>query len=132
MAIVLRLLILAAIIIIIYAAAKYFFNPKRKLEAAHERRQFFFLDEKKNVRKNLFITYKGAMFEGEKYLGTTENAFEIVHVIVWPQRKERLKGLSTDDFKFIENEIQMAYPEAEVEWKSPVKELLEEHGNQSE
>ena len=75
-----RFLLFALIIFLIYSAIKYLLNPKRKLELAHEQKQFYFLDYKNDVRKNFHLTYKGVLFEGEKYLGTTENAFEVVSV----------------------------------------------------
>ncbi|WLR50170.1 sigma-w pathway protein ysdB [Bacillus tianshenii] len=122
-----RLFIIAAIIALIYTFTKYLLNPKRKLELAQERGTFYYLDDKSNVRKNLFITYKGVLFEGEKYLGTTERAFEVVSITIWPLHPDKLQGLSRDDFYFIEKELLIQYPEATIEWKSPVKEFLKTH-----
>lgn len=119
-----RILILIAVFILAYSAIKYFVNPKRKLELAHEKKQFFFLDEKQNVRKNFLITYRGVLFEGEKYLGTTEHAFEVVRAEVWARNTHELQGLNKEDFYFIEKEILLTYPNANVVWKSPIKELL--------
>jgi cbb3-type cytochrome oxidase subunit 3 len=119
-----RLLLLIAIVLIVYSAIKYLFHPRRKLEQAHEKRQFFFLDDEKNVRKNFLLTYKGVMFEGEKYLGTTEQSFEIVSIYIWARDTERLKGLHREDFIFIEEDIRLRYPSAKIEWKSPIKEFL--------
>ncbi|MEC2071693.1 sigma-w pathway protein ysdB [Alkalihalophilus marmarensis] len=124
MVILFRLLLLIAIAFIVYSAIKYVFHPRRKLEQAHERRQYFFLDEEKNVRKNFLLTYKGVMFEGEKYLGTTEQSFEIVSIYIWARDTERLKGLHREDFEFIEEDIRLRYPNAKIEWKSPIKEFL--------
>lgn len=64
------------------------------------------------------------MFEGEKYLGTTDRSFEVVSIFVWPHNPDDLKGLSYEDFKFIENEIKLRYPESDIDWKSPIKELM--------
>ncbi|SFM31480.1 sigma-w pathway protein ysdB [Salibacterium qingdaonense] len=124
MALLLRTLILIAVIIVIYAVIKYILNPKRKLELAHDKKQFYFLDEADNVRKNFLITYKGVMFEGEKYLGTTENAFDIVSAAIWVKNRDRLQGLQIEDFTFMEREIQHQYPHAVIEWKSPVREFI--------
>ncbi|WP_100405062.1 sigma-w pathway protein ysdB [Bacillus solitudinis] len=124
MVILFRLVILLALVILIYSAVKYLFHPRRKLEQAHEKQQFFFLDEEKNVRKNFLLTYKGVMFEGEKYLGTTEQAFDIVSIYIWARSTERLKGLSRQDFQFIEDDIWIRYPNAKIEWKSPIKDFL--------
>lgn len=119
-----RILIIMAVFILAYSALKYIVNSKRKLELAHQKKQFFFLDESVNVRKNFLITYRGVLFEGEKYLGTTENAFEVVTIDVWAKRSDRLIGLNKEDFYFIEKEIISAYPNAKINWKSPIKELL--------
>ncbi|MBU8905129.1 sigma-w pathway protein ysdB [Desertibacillus haloalkaliphilus] len=124
MVILFRILLLIAIIVLVYSAIKYLVNPKRKLELAHEKKQFFFHDDKKNVRKNFLITYKGVLFEGEKYLGTTENAFEVVSIYVWAKHPDKLQGLDRQDFYFIEKEIFIQYPNATIEWKSPIKEFL--------
>jgi cbb3-type cytochrome oxidase subunit 3 len=119
-----RLLILIALFILAYSAIKYLVNPKRKLELAHEKKLFYFLDDNQNVRKNFLITYRGVLFEGEKYLGTTENAFEVVSVQVWAKSTDKLQGLNKEDFYFIEKEILLAYPNTTINWKSPIKELL--------
>lgn len=119
-----RILILAAVFILAYSAIKYFVNPKRKLELAHEKKLFYFLDDKQNVRKNFLITYRGVLFEGEKYLGTTDSAFEVVSVQVWARNTDKLQGLNKEDFYFIEKEILLAYPNTKIEWKNPINNLL--------
>jgi hypothetical protein len=119
-----RFLLFALIIFLIYSTIKYLLNPKRKLELAHEQKRFFFLDNKNNVRKNFLVTYKGVLFEGEKYLGTTENAFEVVNVFIWPHRVSSLNGLVREDFEFIEKRVQESYPNAEIDWKSPIHEFM--------
>jgi cbb3-type cytochrome oxidase subunit 3 len=121
---VLRLLLIALILFLIYSGFKYLFNPKRKLELAHEQKQFYFLDDKENVRKNFLLTYKGVLFEGEKYLGTTTNAFEVVSIFIWAQSTSNLQGLSLEDFSHLEVQIKQRYPYAKIDWKSPIKELL--------
>ncbi|WP_210364968.1 sigma-w pathway protein ysdB [Bacillus sp. REN3] len=122
-----RLIILLLFIFIIYSAVKYLFHPKRKLELAHEKKQYYFLDEKDNVRKNFLLTYKGVLFEGEKYLGTTPSAFEVVSIFIWPRKTSALKGLVFEDFQFIERKIREDYPVAKIDWKSPVKEFMEKN-----
>lgn len=119
-----RFFIIAAIIALIYTFTKYLLNPKRKLELAQEKGSFFLMDDKNNVRKNLFLTHKGVLFEGEKYLGTTERAFEVVSITLWPHQPDKLQGLNRDDFYFIEKELFIHYPDAKVDWKSPIKEFL--------
>ncbi|MCL7749804.1 sigma-w pathway protein ysdB [Halalkalibacter alkaliphilus] len=124
MVILFRLLLLIALFVLAYSAFKYLFHPRRKLEQAHDRKQYFFYDDDKDVRKNFLITYKGVMFEGEKYLGTTEQSFEIISIYVWAKQTDQLTGLSREDFQFIADDIHLRYPNAKVEWKSPIKELL--------
>ncbi|MBS4208812.1 sigma-w pathway protein ysdB [Bacillus sp. FJAT-50079] len=124
MIILLRLVIFAAIIYLIYKIVMYIVSPKRKLESAHEQKKFFFYDVPDNIRKNFLITLKGVMFEGEKYLGTTDRAFDVVSIFVWPKNSDVLQGLTYDDFMMIENEIKLRYPHAVIDWKSPIKELI--------
>lgn len=99
-------------------------DPKRKLDEAFEKGSYYYYDDVKNVRKNFFISYKGALFEGEKYLGTTEQAFEIVSIFVWAKDSMKLQGFTRDDFKFLEKEIQMNYPDADISWKNPIEQLM--------
>lgn len=127
MIVLLRFLILAIIIYAIYKAIKFILDPKRKLEAAHEQQRFFFYDVPENIRKNFLITHQGVMFEGEKYLGTTDRAFEVVSIFVFPHNNDRLQGFTYEDFIFIENEIKLRYPDAAIDWKSPIKELLKKN-----
>ncbi|MCA1318680.1 sigma-w pathway protein ysdB [Bacillus tianshenii] len=124
--ILIRLALLALIIFIIYSIFKYLLNPKRKLELAHEQKNFFLLDQKNNVRKNFLLTYKGVMFEGEKYLGTTEKSFEVISIFIWPKNPEKLEGLKKQDFSFIQKEVRKQYPDAIIDWKSPIKEFMKE------
>jgi len=120
-----RILLLALIVFIIYQAFKYLFHPKRKLELAHEQKKFYFLDDPENVRKNFLLTYKGVLFEGEKYLGTTPDSFDVVSIFILPKNKAALKGMKKEDFLFIEQEIRKHYPKAAIDWKSPIKEFLQ-------
>ncbi|AIE60980.1 hypothetical protein [Bacillus methanolicus] len=120
----LRFLLFALIIFAIYRLIKYLLNPKRKLELAHEQKRFYFLDDPDNVHKNFLLTYKGVLFEGEKYMGTTENAFDVVSIFIWPRSTAALKGLGREDFLFIERKIREHYSGAKIDWKSPIKEFL--------
>jgi cbb3-type cytochrome oxidase subunit 3 len=120
----LRILLIALIIFLVYSGFKYLFNPKRKLELAHEQKQYYFLDDQANVRRNFLLTHKGVLFEGEKYLGTTKNSFEVVSIFIWAKSTGTLQGLNVEDFTYIEDQIKQRYPYAKVEWKSPIKELL--------
>ncbi|WNS74539.1 sigma-w pathway protein ysdB [Bacillus sp. DTU_2020_1000418_1_SI_GHA_SEK_038] len=120
-----RFLLFALIIFLIYSVFKYLLNPKRKLELAHEQKRYYFLDDQDNVRKNFLITYKGVLFEGEKYLGTTENAFEVISIFIWPRNLASLQGMVREDLQFIERKVYENYPNAKIDWKSPIKEFME-------
>lgn len=119
-----RLLLFALIIFLIVKAIRYILNPKRKLELAHEHKQFYFWDKRDDVRKNFLITYKGVLFEGEKYLGTTDKAFEIVSIFIWAKDTNKLQGLKRDDFLTIEAELQKHYPNVVINWKNPIRSFL--------
>ena len=126
MAALLRIVIIALIIYIFYRGVRYLLDPKRKLDEAYEKGEYYFYDDVKNVRKNFFISYKGALFEGEKYLGTTENAFEVVSIFVFVHDSMRLQGFTKDDFLFLEKEILLNYPDAVISWKNPIEKLMKE------
>lgn len=122
-----RLMLFALILFLIYRIIKYILNPKRKLELAHEQKRYYYLDDPNNVRKNFLLTYKGVLFEGEKYLGTTDNSFDVVSIFIWPHSTAALKGLVREDFQFIEERIHEHYPCAELDWKSPIKEFMQKN-----
>jgi hypothetical protein len=119
-----RIFIVLIIIYLIYRSIKFIIDPKRKLDLAMEQKRFYFYDDQDNVRKNFVVTYKGVLFEGEKYLGTTEQSFEVVSIFVWTKNISSLKGMSKEDFQYIEQEILERYPNSTVDWKSPIKEFL--------
>lgn len=123
---ILRLLILILIIYVFYKILRYLFDPKRKLDEAYEKEQYYYYDEVKNVRKNFFITYKGILFEGEKYLGTTDQAFEVVSIFIWTKDPAKLQGFTKEDLRFLQNEIKMNYPNAKINWKSPIEQLMQD------
>ncbi|MBB6445666.1 sigma-w pathway protein ysdB [Bacillus benzoevorans] len=120
-----RFMLFALILFLIYRMIKFILNPKRKLESAHEQKRYYFLDDPNNVRKNFFLTYKGVLFEGEKYLGTTDDSFDVVSIFIWSHSTAALKGLVREDFQFIEERVRSYYPYAALDWKSPVKEFLQ-------
>ncbi|SER89884.1 sigma-w pathway protein ysdB [Psychrobacillus sp. OK032] len=122
----LRLLIIVIIIYAFYKILRYLFDPKRKLDEAYEKEQYYFYDDIKNIRKNFFISYKGALFEGEKYLGATDQAFEVITIFVWTKDVAKLQGFRKEDFRFLQNEIRMNYPSAKINWKSPIEQLMKE------
>lgn len=119
-----RLAVIALIIYVFYKAICYITDPKRKLDEAYEKNQYYFYDDVKNVRKNFFISYKGALFEGEKYLGTTEDAFEVVTIFVGARDAATLHGLTKKDFEYLQQEILTSYPKAKINWKQPIEQLM--------
>lgn len=119
-----RLFLLIAVGIIIFSIVKYFLDPRRKLEAAYREGSFYLLDDSDNVRKNVLFTFRNAMFEGEKFLGSTDDSFEVTSIMVGTEDSDQLQGLNSTDFQFIEKELLLRYPKAEIEWRSPIKELL--------
>jgi hypothetical protein len=124
MGLLIRFVIIAFIVYLFYRGIRYLLDPKRKLDEAYEQEQYYFYDDVKNVRKNFFITYKGALFEGEKYLGTTEDSFDVVSIFVWVKDETKLQGLTKDDFLFLASEINSNYPKAEISWKNPIEALM--------
>lgn len=121
----LRFILLFMIIFLFYIGVKYFFTSTRKLEAARKQKRFLFIDEE-DVRKNFVVTYKGAVFMGEKYMGTANNMFDVVSISIWPEDTAALKGLVKEDFFYINQMILEHYHNAEIHWKSPVKEFLQD------
>lgn len=128
MAFLIRFIVLALIIYLFYRLIRYVVDPKRKLDSALESGSYYFLDDVKNVQKNFFITLRGVLFEGEKYLGTTEQSFEVVSIFVWVENPDHLQGFTKEDFHFLEKEILMNYPEARISWKNPIEQLMKQNG----
>ncbi|WP_217586926.1 sigma-w pathway protein ysdB [Lentibacillus saliphilus] len=119
-----QMLIFIALIVLFYTILQYFRNPQRKLDLARRSQDFYLLDEPQNNIKNMHFVYKGCYFEGEKYLGTTEDAFEVVNIQVIVREPMELRGLSRDDLYFLEKELLIRYPYAKIEWKHPINQLL--------
>lgn len=119
-----RILILVSIALLIYTWVQYYKNPQRKLRIAKYSKEFYFVDQANNSKKNLQFVYKGCFFEGEKYLGTTEDSFEVVNINITVNDHLELRGLTRDDLYFLENEILLRYPYAKITWKHPINKLL--------
>jgi transposase InsO family protein len=126
---ILRFLFFILILFLIYRIIKFILNPKRKLELAHEQKRYYYLDDPNDARKNFLLTYKGVLFEGEKYLGTTDETFDVISIFIWPHSAASLKGLVREDFQFIEQKVREKYPHAALDWKSPVKEFMQQNKN---
>ncbi|CDQ39368.1 MULTISPECIES: hypothetical protein [Virgibacillus] len=119
-----RILIFVAIALLVYTWIQYYRNPERKLRIAKAEGNFYLLDEPTNSKKNLLFVYRGCLFEGEKYVGTTENSFEVVDIQITVRDPLELRGLTRDDLYFLENEMLIRYPYAKIEWKHPINKLL--------
>lgn len=119
-----RVLILVALVLLIYTWFQYLRNPERRLRIAKATNEFYFLDEVDNNKKNVRFVYKGCLFEGEKYVGTTEDSFEVVDIHVKVGDAIELNGLTRDDLYFLESEILLRYPHAKIDWKHPINQLL--------
>ncbi len=122
-----RILIMIAVAFIFFTAYQYFRRPQRKLAKAKQMQTFYFLDEPEDNKKNLQFTYKGCLFEGEKYLGTTETAFEVVDIHITVQRPIELRGITKTDLAFLEEEVMNVYPHATIHWKHPINQLIEQN-----
>jgi hypothetical protein len=119
-----RILIVIALALLVYTWIQYYRNPLRKLRIAKAEGDFYFLDDPNNSKKNVLFVYKGCLFEGEKYVGTTEDSFEVVDIHVTVKDPLELSGLRRDDLYFLEEEILIRYPFAKIEWKHPINKLL--------
>lgn len=122
-----RLLILLAVMVLIYSGWKYVTDPRRKMETAQRKKHFYFWDDPKDARKNLFITYRGVQFEGEKYIGATEDEFVVTSILMRIVEPGQLFGLNREDFYQIEREVYAAYPSADITWQNPVGDFLKHH-----
>ena len=119
----LSLVVFSVFLFMMYLVLKLLFTPKRKLEAARKQKRFLLLDYDE-VIKNFELTYNGAVFTGEKYLGATQGTIDVVTISICPLNIHSLKGMKKEDFYFIEKKILEKYPAAKIHWKSPIHELL--------
>ncbi|MEH6993018.1 sigma-w pathway protein ysdB [Neobacillus drentensis] len=119
----LRLLLVCLFIFIIFVTIKFLLKPTRKLEVARKHKRFLLIDNAE-VTKNFRLTYNGALFTGEKYLGATKNTIDVVSISLWPDQTTSIQGMAKEDFYFIERKIHERYPVAQINWKSPIDEFL--------
>lgn len=125
MILIIRVLLLILLCFGIYWCFRYFLHPFRKLNQAIEGKRTVMMDDKRNVHRNILLVYQGVLFEGEKYMGTKDEAFQIVKIHMWPRKNEELVGFKKRDFDEIMSMIHTSYPHAEISWKSPIRELLQ-------
>jgi len=125
MGLLIRFIIIAFIIYLIYRGILYLTDPKRKLDDAYAEEKYYFYDEVDNVRKNFFLSYKGAMFEGEKYLDTADDPVDVITIFVWVDDEIKLQDFTKADFDFLSSKILSNYPKASINWKNPIEQLME-------
>jgi hypothetical protein len=123
-----RLIVIALIIYIAYRLAKYMMDPKRKIESAVASGTFYFEDDRTDPRKNFHIAFKGVLFAGEKYMGTGEDAGTVESIFVWTEDSAKLDALGKEDFRFLEDEIRKNYPDAQINWKNPIEQVIMQEG----
>ncbi|MBY8913213.1 sigma-w pathway protein ysdB [Bacillus sp. YC2] len=116
-----RILLLVLLVYFIYMAVKFYSNPKRRLKLAQSKENFYFFDEQKNTRKNLQLTYKGVLFEGEKHIPSKDHPLFIHTIFVWTEAPEKLNGFSADDFEEVEKKVLERYPNCKIDWDQPIK-----------
>lgn len=123
MALILKIAIVMTIIFFFYKTAKRFLNPTRKLYSSQKHKQFFLLDERHNARKNFSLTYKGLLFEGEKYLRNRNDLESVSSILISAASPADANSVTKEDLLFIEEQIKLHYPEAEVDWEEPLQGL---------
>jgi len=125
MILIIRILLLVLFCLGTYWVFRYFLHPFRKLNHAIEGKRTMMMDDKRNVHRNILLVYQGVLFEGEKYMGTKDQAFQIVKIHMWARKNEELVGFKKKDFDEIMAMLHSSYPHAEISWKSPIRELLQ-------
>ncbi|MCM3215118.1 sigma-w pathway protein ysdB [Niallia taxi] len=115
MMLLLRLLLLALIIFIVYRIISFAASPVRRLEFAKRGNRFYLIDDRKNVRMNLLVTYKGFLFEGEKYVHPVDNK-TVSRILLWPTEPYDTK-LMEADVRFLEESLKAVYPNSKIDWK---------------
>src|SRR5699024_7234316 len=116
----LRVLIIIAMVLVIYTLVQYFRSPYRKLKKSIRQGVYFLLDEPDNPKKNILLTYKGCLFEVEKYIGTKMDALCVVNIDMFDDKSMDLKRITIDDITFLEVKLTEAYPHAQIEWIHPI------------
>ncbi|PRO64974.1 sigma-w pathway protein ysdB [Alkalicoccus urumqiensis] len=119
-----RIFLLLALAIITYSVIKYLTDSRRRLERARRRGEMYVYDDPREVRRNLLITSGGALFEGEKYLGTAETSVEVTSIQLQTEDTVELNGMTLQDFHQIEKELQLRYPKAVIQWREPTAGMI--------
>jgi len=126
MVLLIRFIIIAFIVYLFYRGIRYLTDPKRKLDDAYAEEKYYFYDEVNNVRKNFFLSYKGAMFEGEKYLDKADDSIDVISIFIWVKDETKLQDFTKADFHFLSSKILSNYPKASISWKNPIERLMKQ------
>jgi hypothetical protein len=114
-----RCFLLALILYFLYLLIKTTLTPNRRFRHAVKQERFYMLDDPNNVRKNILLTCKGAIFEGEKYLGTGKNSGDVVSIHIWARNPKDFEKIAPQYLFAIERKILKQYPNAKINWKNP-------------
>jgi len=112
------ILICALLIVLIFLLVRliiYLLKPERRLAIAQKRGTFYLLDYR-NVRMNFLLTYRGHLFEGEKYA----TGDKVDNISIWMKDPYSTK-LSDEEIESINQSIQSKYPVAKIEWRKNIK-----------
>lgn len=102
-------------LVLLYITIKYINKPIRKLKAAQKRKAFYMLDDTAVIRRNFFITYKGFLFEGEKY---PNDHSEVESIFIWQHNHTEREIPGQAEILAIEKIISRHYPATRIDWKN--------------
>ena len=123
MALILKMAIMITIIFFLYSGIKRFLSPRHKLYSFQKHQQFYLLDERHNAHKNFTLTYRGLLFEGEKYLQDKNDPESVSSILISTSSSAEADYLTRDDLLYIEEQVKLHYPEAEIEWEESLQDL---------
>lgn len=122
----LQVVMIALLLYVMYATLRFLFQPTRQLHVAQQKGTFYILDDVDNTHKNLLLTYKGALFEGEKYIGEANGTLVVSSIFIHVTDELQLQGFTRQDFYWLEDKIHARYPHAHINWKRTIEELLKQ------
>ena len=123
MTLILKMAMMITIIFFLYSGTKRFLSPWRKLYSSQKHQQCYLLDERHNAHKNFTLTYKGLLFEGEKYLRDKNDPESVSSILISTASSADADSLTRDDFLYIKEQVKLHYPEAEIEWEESLQDL---------
>lgn len=90
------------------------FHPLRAFRQSRRKGTFYMLDTPGNIRQNLLVTYKKAVYEGEKYSEPGKPAN--VNWIIMTLTKPTTEDLLSVDYDLMESHLHEHYPQAQIQW----------------